>query len=262
MRSAAFLLASLVCSSSALAGAGGSPVDALRDGLGVSIDLRAATLSTSGFVSINETLVDEQVAPFCAPKARGTLDIQTDLANFGFPASVPVTLAGTEVSPSRVRWDANVDINQCFDVVLPDGTQVNLLVRQVVVRLTADAAFSPVHIEGYCAARRGVTLTAVGGDAANSIDVTAYALCLQTSLTRVDIDVRAIAADGLAGDDPCPGDTDGDNVVNFVDLNAVLSAFGVQAAPAELPADVNLDGVVNFVDLNAVLSAFGVTCAP
>jgi hypothetical protein len=58
--------------------------------------------------------------------------------------------------------------------------------------------------------------------------------------------------------DPCPGDTNGDNIVNFADLNAVLSAFGQSGAG--LPADLNGDGVVNFSDLNAVLSAFGTGC--
>jgi hypothetical protein len=48
---------------------------------------------------------------------------------------------------------------------------------------------------------------------------------------------------------------DFDRVVNFADLNTVLSNFG--AADITLPADLNADGVVNFADLNLVLSAFG-----
>ncbi len=56
----------------------------------------------------------------------------------------------------------------------------------------------------------------------------------------------------------CPGDTNGDNVVNFTDLNAVLAAFGQSGAGN--PADVNGDGVVNFSDLNDVLGAFGADC--
>ncbi len=53
-------------------------------------------------------------------------------------------------------------------------------------------------------------------------------------------------------------DTNGDNVVNFTDLNTVLGAFG-QTGPGN-PADVNGDEVVNFVDLNAVLAEFGLDC--
>jgi len=54
----------------------------------------------------------------------------------------------------------------------------------------------------------------------------------------------------------CPGDANGDGVVNFADLNAVLSNFGLESSVG----DINGDGVVNFADLNAVLSAFGAGC--
>ncbi len=52
-----------------------------------------------------------------------------------------------------------------------------------------------------------------------------------------------------------PGDTNGDGRVDFVDLNSVLSGFGVSGQ--WLPGDVNRDGVVSFLDLNIVLGAFG-----
>lgn len=49
-----------------------------------------------------------------------------------------------------------------------------------------------------------------------------------------------------------PGDVNKDGLVNFADLNVVLSQFGGPGS-----ADMNLDGVVSFADLNAVLSNFG-----
>lgn len=60
----------------------------------------------------------------------------------------------------------------------------------------------------------------------------------------------------------CPGDTNGDNAVNFADLNQILSEFGQSSLPGEplLAGDVNGDGQVNFADLNIVLSAFGGAC--
>ena len=58
----------------------------------------------------------------------------------------------------------------------------------------------------------------------------------------------------------CPGDTNGDNLVNFTDLNTVLTNFGMTGAPGSIPGDVNSDGVVNFTDLNLVLTNFGVDC--
>lgn len=74
-----------------------------------------------------------------------------------------------------------------------------------------------------------------------------------------DIYAQSINNDGTLGaNDPCPGDTNGDNLVNFTDLNTVLSEFGL-SGPG-LSGDLNDDGTVNFVDLNGVLSAFGVDC--
>ncbi|MGP1310265.1 MAG: hypothetical protein ACTS27_08725 [Phycisphaerales bacterium] len=60
------------------------------------------------------------------------------------------------------------------------------------------------------------------------------------------------------GDVVCDGDTNGDNVINFTDLNAVLSTFGQTGAG--IPGDVDGNMVVNFSDLNLVLSNFGNTC--
>jgi hypothetical protein len=62
----------------------------------------------------------------------------------------------------------------------------------------------------------------------------------------------------VAAPTDCPGDTNGDNLVNFTDLNAVLADFG--SAGMGLAGDVNGDGMVNFTDLNIVLSAFGSEC--
>ena len=54
-----------------------------------------------------------------------------------------------------------------------------------------------------------------------------------------------------------PGDLNGDGVVNFADLNLVLSNFGQTGEPGSTPGDANDDGVVNFADLNVVLTNFG-----
>ena len=56
----------------------------------------------------------------------------------------------------------------------------------------------------------------------------------------------------------CPGDTNGDGVVNFADLNTVLGEFGLSGSG--LAGDLNDDGMVNFADLNEVLANFGISC--
>ncbi len=58
---------------------------------------------------------------------------------------------------------------------------------------------------------------------------------------------------------PCAGDANGDGVIDFIDLNVILSAFGTTGPPG-FPGDFNNDGVVDFLDLNSVLSFFGSAC--
>lgn len=60
----------------------------------------------------------------------------------------------------------------------------------------------------------------------------------------------------------CPGDTNGDGVVNFTDLNAILTAYNsVDGDPGYNPgADIDADSDVDFADLNVVVSAFNTNC--
>ncbi len=55
----------------------------------------------------------------------------------------------------------------------------------------------------------------------------------------------------------CPGDTDGDDAVDFADLNEVLGSFNATGPLGEHAGDINGDGVVNFADLNLVLDNYG-----
>lgn len=57
---------------------------------------------------------------------------------------------------------------------------------------------------------------------------------------------------------PCPGDTNGDDQIDFADLNTMLSQFGQTGVG--LPGDANGDGVVDFADLNQILTVFGQSC--
>ena len=75
-----------------------------------------------------------------------------------------------------------------------------------------------------------------------------------------DVSVRGIAVVTL-GDfaRSCPADANGDGVINFADLNVILSNFGVSGASV-VCLDTNGDGVINFADLNVVLASFGQNC--
>ncbi len=68
---------------------------------------------------------------------------------------------------------------------------------------------------------------------------------------------RAFVVFGLTDATPnCPGDTDGDNDVDFADLNTLLDNWGT-AGPE---GDVDTDGDVDFEDLNILLDNWGGNC--
>lgn len=56
----------------------------------------------------------------------------------------------------------------------------------------------------------------------------------------------------------CVGDTNGDGVVDFADLNNVLTDYS--SSGPDLIGDINNDGTVDFGDLNLVLSNYSTTC--
>lgn len=58
---------------------------------------------------------------------------------------------------------------------------------------------------------------------------------------------------------PCPGDVNGDRIVNSFDLARLLSTFGTTVQPGT-GADITGDGTVNTFDLAVLLSHFGVLC--
>ncbi|NNF42580.1 MAG: hypothetical protein HKN62_05955 [Phycisphaerales bacterium] len=55
---------------------------------------------------------------------------------------------------------------------------------------------------------------------------------------------------------PIAGDTNGDGIVDFVDLLTVLAAWGPCPPPDLCPGDVNGDGVIDFTDLLTVLAGW------
>ncbi len=57
----------------------------------------------------------------------------------------------------------------------------------------------------------------------------------------------------------CPGDSNGDNLVNGADLSLLLGQFG-GPAPPNFGADYNNDGLVNGADLSILLFRFGTSC--
>lgn len=57
---------------------------------------------------------------------------------------------------------------------------------------------------------------------------------------------------------PCPGDLNGDMVVNFGDLNILLDNYNETGA--NVPGDLDGSGTVDFADLNLLLGLYNVVC--
>ncbi len=60
---------------------------------------------------------------------------------------------------------------------------------------------------------------------------------------------------------PCLGDTNGDLVVDLVDLGNLLSHYGATSATLE-QGDLDGDGDVDLGDLSQLLTVFGAICEP
>ncbi len=85
---------------------------------------------------------------------------------------------------------------------------------------------------------------------------------LATGIASPPIGQLGFVCSGLAWVDeplPCPGDFDGDRVVTFADLNALLDTWGLDVEPWQ-DGDVNGDGYVDFQDLNELLDRWGAEC--
>lgn len=59
---------------------------------------------------------------------------------------------------------------------------------------------------------------------------------------------------------PCLGDANGDGMVTFSDVTAILANFGSDYTPGTGPGDSNFDGFVNFGDVTTTLANFGTPC--
>ena len=76
---------------------------------------------------------------------------------------------------------------------------------------------------------------------------------------RTQTNVNGLFIADLAGDQPCEGDTDGNDAIDLADLNVILAGFGTTTTPGT-GGDVTGDGVIDLADLNLVLGSFGSTC--
>jgi len=125
------------------------------------------------------------------------------------------------------RWTFEIDYATRQSTFLLDGVAVG-----------APTGFSTLSPPGNTIGDADIRVTGPGTDA-------------------LELDNYLITA--VTVDTVCPGDTNGDRVVNGADLSVLLFRFG---GPANGPqgADFNGDGLCNGADLSVLLFLFGTTC--
>lgn len=127
----------------------------------------------------------------------------------------------------------------------------------------ADLLYSFAPSAGFGAPVGQFVVTPGGAGAMHQVSMSAQTPGVKQGTITVasndpDEPMRVITVTGLVVVSLTPGDANGDHIVNFVDLNIVLSNYGAMGPPAATPGDLNADGRVDFVDLNIVLSNYGV----
>jgi hypothetical protein len=164
-------------------------------------DLNAGNLVTTGAISTTISLGNP--APVCITKATNTLNVALDLtALTGIPNLPSVTLVGTALAGgSQIQWQlpAPVDINQCVSV-----SGVNVLIKRItaaslLVNLTL---LDPPYNSSVCGDTFYVQMTPTGGNQFNFLNIEAYALCVESSFTRINGTVRDL--DYIAYSGPIP----------------------------------------------------------
>lgn len=246
-----------------------TPIDDLRDADRLFFDLQGLTYRYTGAVSGGGSVSDEDAPPTCLPKNPDTLDIVLNLQDFGLPYNITVTFAGRRVADNIVEWQVDIYPNLCTRI---EGIDVKI--RRIWGKLTAQIQRQPAFYDPLCNRQFNLVLTPIGGNDGNWLNGELYALCQETSFTRVDVEVRSIAYNALSGreavlTDPrilarfsqsqwietiLHGDVNNDGCVDDSDLLMVLLAFGSTGAN---PADLNGDNRVDDSDLLIVLTRFG-----
>lgn len=139
-----------------------------------------------------------------------------------------------------------------YGIVIPGG-------RRLVATATFTHAFGDIDLElvESCGGAVVASSNTSGGlETVSLVNGGAAPLSVRLRVFLAS-DTRNSYALSISETGACPGDANGDSLVDFADLNIVLSEYGQAGA---LPGDVNGDGVVDFLDLNLVLAFFGTAC--
>jgi hypothetical protein len=72
-------------------------------------------------------------------------------------------------------------------------------------------------------------------------------------------DIRVVLV-GVACVEPCPGDVNGDGMVDVFDFADLADGFGIDTGATREDGDLNGDGLVDVFDFGDVSASFGDSC--
>ncbi|NUL82028.1 MAG: hypothetical protein HUU60_04790 [Armatimonadetes bacterium] len=221
------------------------PMDDLRDAASLNFDIRALTYRYSGALSGGGDVRDEEADPICVSKEAGSLDIRLNLIDLGLPYDVPVVFSGSRIDAETIEWTLNAQPNLCVNLGAFDA-----LIKRIAGKLRGRIVAEPLFFDPLCNAFFNLQITPIGGDAHNWLDAEVYALCFESSITRVNVTARSIDYRALSG-----------SPAAFADprvLSRVALAQAIELAPF---GDINQDGCVDDQDLAELLADFGMSGA-
>jgi hypothetical protein len=80
------------------------------------------------------------------------------------------------------------------------------------------------------------------------------------SLVEALIDDVTVTVLGCDAPSDCPGDLNGDGVINLEDLSQLLANYGLASGAEPDDGDIDGDGDVDLADLSALLTVYGTSC--
>jgi hypothetical protein len=170
----------------------------------IEFDLNAGNLVTTG--AITTTISLGNPAPACLSKNPNTLDIDLDLAALTGIAGLPtITLTGTtNATGDVINWSVGtVNLNLCLPAS-QTGLPVDILIKRITggnLRVDATILGSP-YFSSVCNRDFWVRMEDRDGNSANFLNIEAYALCVESSFTRINATVRDL--DYIAYSGPIP----------------------------------------------------------
>jgi len=185
------------------------------------------------------------------------------VSNGVYPVALRVTdtLGSSAIDTINVTvFGATTDLSGVSPDTGDQGTQVPITLTGVNLKNV-----TPTHVT---ISGSGVTVIGVSIPNAEGASVSGLILDIAPDAPVGPRNITVSNADGsdtliaafevLLGVLPCPGDLDGNQSIDFADLNILLGAFN--STGPNLPGDLDLDNDVDFADLNALLAVYQTPC--